>query len=221
MRQEIDKIEIQEPPIEKLAKKRSCFRRTCTVGCGFIVLIFALSLIFLKFTLGPKSKQLRDLPEEFTQEIPIYDTENIETITFTAGKERGKNAEIIAYIPKIIISPIALWMDKNETAKNDQNTLGKLREFIEKPITDKRDIIKIEWSLLPADRKFLIEHYRNELEKKSFNITLESKNQETEQFTFQKDEIDGVVFIHDDPKTTETDFMSLTVNMIIDDSTNN
>jgi len=212
MRKEIDKIEIKEPPLEELSKKRSCFKRTCFTGCGCVVILFIISLVFLKLTLGPKSKELKDLPEKFSSSIPVYDPDSIEVINYTAGKDRSTSIEKIAYLPKLIVSPAILWLERENKNKS---TWEKFNQFMKKPVTDQRDIIEIEWKLLPADVDFILDYYKNELKRQSFMIGLESKTDEIKQFTFKKDNIDGALLIKDFKNTPQTDYMDLKVNINI------
>jgi hypothetical protein len=178
MRQEIDKIKIKEPPIEELSKQRSCVKSTCATGCGCFTILFIISLVLLKFAFGPTSKQLKDLPEIFTSNIPIYDINNTETITHTSGKEKSKKIEKAAYIPKLVLSPFILYFDKDykyiprENNQVELNNLEKFLSFMKKPLTDQRDIYKIEWLNLHAKQDFLIDYYETELKKKNFEMFL-------------------------------------------------
>ncbi len=221
MRREIDKIEIKEPPIEELNKKRSCLKRSCLTGCGCFALIVILSLVLLRFAIGPRTQEIKDLPDTFTTFIPIYDTDSVESIKLTSGKERGKRIEIAAYFPKAILSPFIIYFDKNCTYIplsdqkncNDLTTWQKFSSFITDPITDKRDVYIIEWTELSATQDFIIEYYQTELRKKEFNIGLLSEHDKIKQFTFSNDTIDGLLYTMDDQTTKNTDFISLTINI--------
>lgn len=222
MRQEIDKIEIKEPPIEELNKKRSCLRRSCGMGCGCFAIVVILSLVLLRFTIGPRTKEIRDIPTTFTDNIPLYDIDNMDSIQFTSGKERGKRIEIAAYFPKVILSPFIIYFDtecqyipQTDIVCTDMTKWQKFRAFMSEPVTDKRDTYNIEWSELTAEQDFIIEYYQTELKKKGYNIGLLSENSTIKQFTFSNDEIDGLVYTMDDPETKDTDFASLTVNIPI------
>lgn len=221
MRQEIDKIEIKEPPIEELNKKRSCIKRTCITGCGCFMLVFIISLLVLRFAIGPRTKEVREMPQYFTQAVPIYDIENVEKITHTSGKERGRYAETAAYIPKLVLSPVIIHFDTKyryiprTIVDREMTSWEKFIAFMGEPLTDHRDVYKIEWVKLSADKDFISEYYRKELEKKGFVIGTESKTREITQFIFSKDEIDGAVYITDELETRFTDYVSLTVNIPI------
>lgn len=225
MPKRIDDIEIKEPPIEELSKKHSCFRRTCLSCCSFIFVIIAVSLIILKFTTGPKVEQIKKLPPEFAKAIPVYDKENIELITVTSGKERIQSVERIAYIPKLIIVPLLVKFDKQNffinkyrpniggQLKNTEKFWDKVFLLMKEPVGDHRDIIKIEWKALSAEPKFIKSYYKAELTKKQFDIELTSDSLDITQFSFEKDGIDGGLYIQNDPKTPETDYIVLSVNI--------
>jgi len=220
MRQEIDKIEIKDPPLEELNKKRSCLKRTCITGCSCFTILFLVSLALLRFTMGPRIKELRDLPQSFVENVPIYDIEDIEKITYTSGKERGKIVEFTAYIPKLILSPFVVYFDKeykyipiHNSEDHNLSNWEKFIAFVSNPIADHRDVFKIEWIKLNAEQNFVIEYYETEFKKKNFEIGLESKNDNIIQFTFTKDNIDGVVYTMNEQNTEGVDYVLLTINM--------
>lgn len=225
MRKAIDNVEIKEPPIEELGKKHSCLKRTCATSCGCVLLIIIISLITLKLTLGPKTKELKDLPPSFAEQIPLYDVEGIEKIQITKGNERNRGAEYIAFIPKLFISPVVLVLDKGNTfiqssqvipvttQEKIQGGWNKFVSFMKAPVADHRDVYMVEWNLLEADPTFIEEYYRNELERNDFGTGVTDKTQNIRHFTFSKLGIDGVLYIRDDAQTKQTDIIQLTVTM--------
>lgn len=225
MSKKIDDIEIIEPPMEELSKKHSCFRRTCFSCCSFIFVIIIVSLIILKFTTGPKITQLKKLPDAFTKIIPVYDKENIETITVTSGQERSQSVERIAYIPKLVIIPLLLKFDQqnfyiNKYRPNIKGQLMKTEKFWDKvlllmkePIGDHRDAIKIEWRGLSTEPKFIEKYYKAELSKNQYAVRTISESSNITQFSFIKDDIDGMVYIQNDSKTPNTDYVILSANV--------
>ena len=136
MRRNIEQIEIKEPPIQELGKKRSCLKRTCFTGCGCIVIFIIASVLLLKFATGPRTKKLNEVPDNFPESIPLYDSDNIQEINFTSGKEKGRILEITAFIPKLILSPIILGLGKDADSgaggisKNIKKT-GTWKNFVE------------------------------------------------------------------------------------------
>lgn len=225
MRKVIDKVEIKEPPIEELGKKHTCLKRTCATSCGCVLLIIIISLIVLKFTLGPKTREIKDLPPTFAEQIPLYDVEGIEKIEITKGSERNRGAEYIAYIPKLFISPVVLVLDKSNTfiqsnpsiplttQEKVQGGWDRFLAFMKTPVADHRDVYKVQWTLLETDPNFIEEYYRNEFEKGEFGTGVTGKTQTTQHFTFSKVGIDGVLYIRDEVNTKQTDLVELTVTI--------
>ncbi len=227
MRRNIDKIEIKEPPIQELTQKRSCLKRTCFTGCGCIIVFLGAAILLLKFTTGPKIKEIKDLPENFPTNIPIYDGDNIQKITFTSGKEKGRGIEIAAFIPKLILSPIML----NMSEKSDDSKITKeggdvkikeesyWQDFInlmKEPVVDHRDNIMIEWTDMPAEPWFVQSYYETELKK--FDYITEQNNKEDNsirELSFELDKIDGILYVEDDPNEGGTDYVSLTIKIPI------
>lgn len=216
MRKDIDKVVIQEPPIQELKKKKSCLKRSCVSGCGCVIIFLVISLLILKFTSGPRIKELKEIPDQFPTAIPIYDGDNISKINFTSGQERGKSVEVIAYVPKLVFSPLlVLWEQKTGKENYSDKEKSFFENFInimKEPVTDHRDIIKIEWTELPAEPKFVYEYYQSELERNDFKLKNKNNNNKNYQFSFSKDNIEGVLYIEDVAQKTGTDYISLTVN---------
>ncbi len=220
MRVDIDKIEIKEPPIEELSKKRSCVFRAILTGCGCFVLAFLVSLIILRFSVGPRTKEIGDIPPEFKNIVTIYDFDGVEKITYTPGKERGRIIESAGYIPKLIIAPFIMYFDKEykyiPLPADERASAGywdKFLAFVKDPITDHRDVYVLEWQSLPAEEDFIEEYYRKGLEKLEFTIHTETKDKTHSQFFFTKEEqeIEGTLRIVDEKIDNGTDYVSLTV----------
>lgn len=220
-------IIIEEPPIEKLAKQHSCLRRSCLSCLTFLLLILGVSLLILKFTLNAQTKQLKTVPPKLSQSVPVYDPDNIETITLTAGSERSRGVEMAAFLPKLVVAPLILALDRRNniirTYRPDLvNQISERTTWWEKfiilmktNVADHRDEVRIEWKKLPTDAKFIQEYYDTELKKYGFSITNESNTEQVQQFTFAKDTVEGNVYIEDNAATPETDTVILTVTMDI------
>lgn len=221
MREEINNIEIKEPPIQKLNKERSCLKKSCTTGCGCIVLIVIISLLILKFIAVPRPKELKSIPSYFPEIIPLYDEQDIEKITYTSGKQKNKILELTAYLPKIILVPIYLSINEYLPPEiksdledmKDKTGWEKFVYLMQRPITDKKDIIEIEWKKLSADPEFIYEYYQTELKKQKFDTDIISQTKSTKQMSFIKYDIHGVLYINDDPDKKGTDLTILTISM--------
>lgn len=211
--------------MEELGKKHSCLRRTCATSCGCFLVIILLSVAILKFTLGPKTKELKDIPTTFAEHVPLYDTENIEKIKITEGRQRNRGAEYVAFLPKLFISPVVLVLDKGNAFIQDsdrlststQSTAASIKDkfvaFMKTPVADHRDEYVLEWEFLEAEPSFIEDYYRNELTTAGFETGLTNRTQTIRNFTFSKSGIDGVLYIKDHGETPETDLVQLTINM--------
>lgn len=93
MRRKREPIEIQEPPLEEIKKKRSCVKRSCTSGCGCFFILLISALFILKFAVEPNIVRLKQTPENFPNIIPMYDADAIHSITFVDGNDRGNALE--------------------------------------------------------------------------------------------------------------------------------
>jgi len=95
MRRDVIKnVKIVEPPLEEFTRKYSTFsaiKRTCLGGCGCFVFLVIAIYIVVKFFLGVGPQTIKIVPENFPKDIPVYDKENIETMTFISGKYKNRN----------------------------------------------------------------------------------------------------------------------------------
>ncbi|MEK7084793.1 MAG: hypothetical protein AAB932_06165 [Patescibacteria group bacterium] len=185
----IEKIEIQDPPLEELKKKRSCLRRGCFTGCGCIVfLLIGIALLF-KFVIIPRPVELASVPPSFPEAIPLYDRGNISRIEFLSGEKEQRLLQLAAFIAR----------------KSDLLTSLAL------PLSA-RDQLRIEWHDLSATPKFIENFYQTELKKNHIATATSSQSDTLRQFTFATTTIDGAVIITDDPAKDGTDSLELIIN---------
>jgi len=220
MRRNINNVEIVEPPIGELTKKYSTFstiKRTCFTGCGCLVLLIIGIIIFMRVALGSGPQTLKKLPDNFPNDIPVYDRDNVEQITFVSGKYKNRGIEIAAIFPKIILSPLLITLNKDN--KNNNNTdrftsVKNLWGIISAPVSDHRDTVQIEWKNLDAEPSFIINYYKTELNKEGYTKDQESESRATRQFSFSKGDITGSIYVEgDEEKKPGTDYVVLLVNL--------
>ena len=220
MRRHINNVEIVEPPIGELTKKYSAFsavKRACLTGCGCLIIVVIGIIIFLRVALGNGPEILKKVPDNFPADIPVYDQDNIETITFVSGKYKNRGIEIAAFFPKIILSPLFLTLDKSD--QNTENagrlsSVANLWKIISAPVSDHRDTVQIEWKNMDADPAFVINYYKTELRKKDYKIEVESEGKGVRQFSFSKDSITGSMYAQSEEEVRPgTDYAVLTVNL--------
>ncbi|MBP6859871.1 MAG: hypothetical protein KBC69_04645 [Candidatus Magasanikbacteria bacterium] len=224
MRRNLDSVEIVEPPIGELTKKYSAFsaiKRACFTGCGCLVFIIIGIIIFIRLALGSGPETLASVPDNFPEEIPVYDKDSIEQITFISGKYKNRGIEIAAFFPKIILSPLLLTLDKspqNKEENNKLNTVASAWKMISAPVSDHRDTVQIEWKKLNADPFFIIGYYKTELKNKGFTIDVESEGENVRQFSFSKDTITGSMYVQG-PSGQGAEYAVLTVNLQTESTT--
>ncbi len=213
-RNNVEDIEIKEPPLQELNKKRSCLKRSCLTGCGCILIFILVSVGIIYFAANPRKKELREVPAHFPADIPIYDKDAIHSISFVSGAERGRWIELAAYVPKVIVSPLLIALENDEpTPASSERTWEKFIRVIEEPVSDRRDYVVIEWSNVSAQPKFVDAYYQNALKKADFSLSSIIDGEGMKQFSFQKDNVDGSFFYKDDPKSDGTDTVVLNVRL--------
>lgn len=224
----IDQIEIKEPPIEQLKKSNSCARRSCTTGLGCIFIFLIASLLLFRYVFIPKVNELKQVPDNFPKNIPIYDKDSLYRITEISSKEQNKFLETLAYVPKLILSPLIIIADQyrqEQVAENldDMEKINSLRsrqsiswddftKIVNRPVTGQGDIVQVEWTDMPAGPYFVSKYYQNELTKSGYTISNISNNN-NQQFNFSQGNIKGSFFIKDDINKMGTDYVALTVNI--------
>jgi len=222
MRKEIDNVEIQEPPIQELKKNRSCLRQSCITSCGCFSVFLVIFFLILHFTSPPRPKELKSIPGNFPDSVPIYDKENLEKITFISGQEKNQKLEWLAYIPKAILIPVYLatqnylpdeFQSANNRINEKNNWWQNYTSLVQKPITKQKDTFELEWRDLTADPDFVEEYYRTEFGKNNFDVTVTTENKTIRQLTFKLDKIEGVLFIKDQNNKDGTDQTVLTVTV--------
>jgi hypothetical protein len=219
MRRNINNVEIVEPPIGELTKKYSAFsaiKRACLTGCGCLGFVIIAAIITIRLVMGSGPTTLSSVPDNFPSDIPIYDKDNIEQITFISGKYKNRGIEIAALFPKIILSPLLMTLDKgsqNNISTDKTTSIKNLWSTISAPVSDHRDTVQIEWRKLNADPFFVIGYYKTELKKESYNIDVESEGDNVQQFSFSKGEITGSMYVQG-PPGQGSEYAVLTVNLI-------
>lgn len=214
MRRNIDRVEIKNPPIEEITKKRSCFKLSCSSSCGCLILVIIVAIIFLHATVGEKTRELKYVPSAITQQVVLYDDESINKIEYTPYDRRSSLLSLFGYIPRLLIAPLELYLNPPESA--DQSTTDRFIEYMSEPVSLERDHVLIEWMDLSAEPHFIIDFYKTELRKKGFIIDSVSKNNIIEQFIFSKRTMSGAVYVEDNPRTRATDIVRVTIESAID-----
>lgn len=216
----LDQVEIVEPPIGELTKKKHGFLRTCLTSCGCVVFLIIALIVGIKLFIGPGPKNLKTLPANFPSTVPVYDKDNIERITHISARYKTRGVQVAALFPKIILSPLLVTDQKppSETNRGLETRINSAKEvwsLATTPITDNRDTIQIEWKNLDTEPDFIISYYKTELRKNNLTITDETNKTNERIIAFQgPGGLDGTLYVQTDRETdAKTDYALLTVNM--------
>lgn len=215
-----DRITIEEPPLEKITKKRSCFKRTCSNACGCLVLLIIGSLIFLKLAARPSDKTLDRLPTTLTQSVPIYDQEQIFRIEFSAGAESKQKSEVVTFLPKLVVSPIVIHFPHRFGDKGPYTATSTKKEifygFMRHPIGETRDVYTLEWKNISTSPQFIATYYKTEMEKKNFTLDYDQHNGDKRQMLFSNPTTLVSIVIQDpDHKSHDTEHIFMTISQNI------
>lgn len=218
-----DHITIEEPPLQKLTKKRSCFKKTCFNACSCLVLVLIGSLVFLKFSAAPKEKNVHELPEIIKQTVPLYDEAQIAKISLNPGQEHQKRTELLTFFPKLIVSPFVVHFPHRFGDKGNYTTTSTKKEifygFMREHIGETRDVYTLEWKNLSAEPEFIANYYTTEMKKKNFMLKYDEQSGFTRQLLYE----DGPTLINivileknknkDTRKNFGTEHITMTVSL--------
>lgn len=208
MRRNLENIEIVEPPIEELTKKRS-WKGACFTSCLFLIIVVVGLIVGIRIYVGAGPKSYSTLPPNFPTDIPVYDKDNIDNITYVSGQYKERGLGIATIIPKLILSPIFY------NQENSSQSIKNIFSSISTNQTEYRNSFEIEWRGVNADPEFVTAYYKKELKKKNFKIDVQSSGKNVEQFSFyREDGYNGSIYAQSsDDKKSKTDYMILTINL--------
>ena len=213
----IKDVEIVEPPIHELNKKSSGLKRSCFVGCSFILLFFIGLLIGLKFYVGSGPKTVTVVPINFPlEDIPIYNKDKITDMTFISGEYKSRRVELAAIFPKIVLLPFLFGADGEELKTSDKKMdVKNLFQTIASPVTDKKDNLKIEWSEVDNNFNTFINYYRRDLERRNFVIDSYAEGTDYRKINFSRaDGYTGTIYAENKGgQKNKTTYAFLILNM--------
>lgn len=210
MRRNLDNIEIVEPPIEELTKKRS-WKGACFTSCALLLLLIVAVAVGIKFYVGPGPQTLKVVPANFPTDIPVYDKDNIEIITYISARYKERGLGIATLLPKLVLAPVFYNSQNNDGG----STLKNIWSAVSTQNSDHKDSVQIEWKNVDADPDFIISYYKKELRKKNFKIEVQSQGENVQQFSFvHENGVSGSVYAsNSDDKKSSTGYLMLTVNI--------
>ena len=177
MQKNTNGVEIQGPPIDEIQKRSSCLKQGCISTLFFLLGIILFFVFLIHFFVKPHSQKLDDVPRSFPEKIPLYDEENIDSITYIPGEERAETVELLAFIPKAILSPLIVALESAEMAAgaNTENLWESFIRILGTSISEHRSIVSIEWSELNASPRFIYAYHKTSLEQAGFSESTTSQ----------------------------------------------
>ena len=210
MRRNLDNIEIVEPPIEELTKKRS-WKGACFTSCAFLLILIAGVAVGIKIYVGPGPQTLKTVPANFPADILIYDKNNIETITYISARYKERGLGIATLLPKLVLAPVFYNSQNNDS----DSALKNIWNVVSTQNSESKDSVQIEWKDVDTDPDFIISYYKKELRKKNFKMEVQSQGENVQQFSFtREDGVSGSVYASNSAdKKSSTEYLMLTVNI--------
>lgn len=203
--------EIQEPAINEIKKPRSCAKRACSSGCGCAVIMIALIAAGVWLFAPAQPEKATSLPDTFPTDIPLYKAESITNITHLSGDRKKRGPEAAALIPKIILTPALLWLDK--PAGGVTTTAWRaIREAVATPIAAYTNTTVVTWERLGAEPDFVDEWYYNEFSKRAFAVTRAFVSSTSRSLRFEKSLINGAIYIDDPTPADGTDHVTIRID---------
>lgn len=214
MKKRIEPIEIKEPAIQEIQKKKSCFGRSCSFGCLLFLLLIVGGIILIRFSAISHPKEVKQIPEHFPKSVPIYDKDAITKITFLSGKKKERAVQTAAKLPDFVSNKLISLIDKSVGDQEERGIPSTWNEFLymfENDIRDERDTATIYWEKLTAEPKFIQDYYKINLERAGFLVNDDISDDKTiRELYFIKDTTEGTLYIEDAPTSSGTDSIILT-----------
>lgn len=214
MKKRIEPIEIQDPAIQEIQRKKSCFGRSCSLGCFVFLLLIIAIFLLIRFSAVARPKEVKNIPDAFPQAVPIYDKDAMTKITFVSGKKKERAVQTAAKLPDMIATRLIRIIDGNVNKNQPEGLPSTWNEFLyllEHDLNDDRDTVTIQWKDLIAEPKFIQDFYRTNLRRSGFSVTSTVNDDRTVwELQFSKDKTEGTLFITDTPSKTGTDDFTLT-----------
>lgn len=224
---ETPEVNIQEPPVSELKKQRSCLKRSCTSGCGCIVLFFVGILVLLNLLTGSGFKEVKDVPDTFPEGIELYEMERIDSISVSDKPVRGGVANAIAIVPKAFLASTYLMLGDSSPGMigsyydtvtfEAESNWHRFWRLMKEPLTPESEQIELVWRDLPAEPRFIQEFYTTTFESNAYDITVTANTAARRQIMFEHNEYIGSVLIRDNtPDIKGTDFVQFTISLPLD-----
>lgn len=218
-----DTVEIQDPPLEAIDKKHSCVRRSCVTGCGCFLFLILGAAALVVWSAKPNIRIFKTPPAIVPTDLPLYDRDSIDSITYTAGQPSRPLVDGAVIGAKIIVSPLVyLWEryappSNTGGEENSPDSIGQLPikdalyQYITRTPAPVTDTVVIDWVVLPASATFISSYYATELKKHAYVITEQNGSDDDQAIFFTKDHMRGVLEIKNNPATPGTDLIRLTL----------
>lgn len=213
------RITVKQPPLQELKKERSCVKRSCISGCGCLVFLLIFALLFLRIFVLSYPKKIKDVPNQVSMEVPIYHQNSIDTISIISGQKRADMLNKVAFVPKVILSPIIFgyewYANTQEPEVSKVSKQGAWESFViamNTSIVDDRDTVEVRWQDENATAEFIFNYYSEQLKRRGFVLTKKDGGKK-KQILFSKEDISGSLRIVDLDATRETDMIILTVSL--------
>lgn len=214
MKKRIEPIEIQEPAIQEMQKKKSCFGRSCNFGCLVFLLLIVVIIVFFRFSAISDPKEVKQVPGHFPKSISIYDRDAISKITFLSGEKKERAVQTAIKLPDFITNKLIERFGKEAKKNQSPGMPSTWDEFLytfENDINDDRDTVTIYWENLTAEPKFIQDHYKINLQRAGYLVNEDISNDKAvRQLYFIKDTTEGTLYIKDIPTNRGTDSLILT-----------
>lgn len=214
MKKRTEPIEIIEPPIQEIQRKKSCLGRSCSFSCLVLILLIIGLIIAVRFSAIARPKELKQTPTDFPKSVPVYDKDAISKITIVSGKKKERAVQTAAKLPDIVANSILRFVEGRVDEKQPEGLPSTWDEFVymlENDINDDRDTVTIEWKNLIAEPKFIQDYYKTNLRRAGYDTSVTTNSEKTIwELHFSKDTVEGTLFISDTPSQTGTDLFTLT-----------
>ncbi|MFA6919048.1 MAG: hypothetical protein WC244_02980 [Patescibacteria group bacterium] len=200
---EEEEDDYEREPIHK--KGHSCRN---LFGCLFLIIIIIGLMVWgtFKFVIGPAIQVVDKIPNDFPQEIVLYQA-NLAKIKVQTAESKTKVLNFLNSVPDWVSAPFLKWLSPdlktqlvqknfNQLSLPEEVTVDGLRNSLESYNAKDDKTVSLSWDNINKTKEEMATYYKQELEKNHFQIE-EKLSDYNIDLGFWKDDVFGAIKIGD------------------------
>ena len=193
------------------------------LGCLILIIIIIGLMVWgtFKFVIGPAIQIVDKIPDDFPQEIALYQS-NLAKVKVQTAESKAKVLNVLNSVPDWLSAPFLKWLSTdiktqlvqknlNQVSLPDNITVDALRDSLSSYNAKNDKTVSLSWDNLDKSKEEIASYYKQELEKNQFQIQ-ESISDYDIDLGFWKDNIFGAIKIGDSYQKDGGSAVNMSVN---------